>query len=183
MTPTFALAIVGPECSGKSTLADALATRFSGRLVLEHARAVLEAPGALARGWPALLDEIEQGQAAAEAEARAERPRLLVCDTDVLTTALWSEALLGDCPPPRRARAARAAYDLTLLCSPDLPWADDPVRFRPDEQAWFFSRFERELRRDARAYAVVSGSGPARVAAAVAALDATPAFASANASR
>jgi HTH-type transcriptional repressor of NAD biosynthesis genes len=163
------IAVVGPECAGKSTLARALAERLRGVLVEEHARAVLEAPGALSRGWPALLEEIERGQTLAERQAVvAARPDdLVICDTDTLTTAIWSEALLGACPRDRRARAAVAHYDLTLLCRPDLPWADDPVRLRREQQAWFFARFQEELSRDARPYVVVSGIGPARFEAAV----------------
>lgn len=172
----FVVAVVGPECAGKTTLARALAAHFGGLLVVEHARQVLEEPGALSRGWPALLDEIEAGQARAEDDARS-RARIgdvIVVDTDVLTTSIWTEALLGHCPADRRARARERRYDVTLLCTPDLPWADDPVRFRPEEQAWFFRRFEAELVRDRRTFHVVSGSGPGRTSSAIARVSSTP---------
>jgi NadR type nicotinamide-nucleotide adenylyltransferase len=166
------ICVVGPESTGKSTLVAQLAEALGALAVPEHARALLEQPGALDRPWPAVLDDIARGQRALEeAHARA-CPGLLVCDTDLLTTRLWSEALTGACAPWIAAAAAEARYALTLLCAVDLPWVPDPVRYKPDDRAPFFARFEAALREAGRPTAVVRGQGPDRLACALRALDA-----------
>lgn len=161
------IAVVGPESAGKTTLSRQLAERLGGTWVPEHARALLEQPDALARGWPAVLEDIARGQQAQEEALARQGSGLLVCDTDLLTTAIWAESLLGSCPGPLREAARGSRYALTLLCAPDLPWEDDPVRYQPERQSWFFRRFEEELRADGRPFVVVRGQGPGRLQAAL----------------
>ena len=55
--------------------------------------------------------------------------RLLICDTDLLTTCVWSDFLFGDCPDCVRQEALRRRYDLYLLTDIDVPWIDDTQRY------------------------------------------------------
>ena len=80
--------------------------------------------------------------------------------------------LTGTCAPWIREAADRSRYAFTLLCAPDLPWEHDPVRYRPAEQQAFFDRFEAELIRLGRSYAVVRGRGTERTQSAIRALEA-----------
>ena len=164
------IAVVGPESTGKSTLSRALARELGATWVPEHARALLEEPGAQDRGWPALLEDIARGQQAQEEALARQCAGLLVCDTDLLTTTLWSEELTGSCPPWLRAAAAAQAYELTLLCDVDLPWVADPVRYRPRRREDFLARFVDALQRAGRRTVLIQGSGPARLEAALAAV-------------
>jgi NadR type nicotinamide-nucleotide adenylyltransferase len=156
--------VFGPESTGKSTLAAQLAAHFGTVVVPEYARTLLEAQDG--RLGPEDIPHIARGQAASE-EALARNARgLLVCDTDVLTTLIWSETLFGNCPDEVRAEADRRTYDLYLLLDVDVPWVSDPVRYLPDDRRGFLERCRRELERRRRPYVVVGGDWEQRFTAA-----------------
>src|SRR6185436_3799168 len=146
------ISVFGPESTGKSTLAVALAARLGTVCVPEYARTYLEARGGAAP-TRADLDAIAAGQAAAEDAFVPDCNGTLICDTDPLLTAVWSATLFGEpLPlPPRR-------YDLTLLCDVDLPWVADRVRYLPDDRRGFFDRCVTALRAADRRYVVIRGA-------------------------
>jgi HTH-type transcriptional regulator, transcriptional repressor of NAD biosynthesis genes len=146
------ISVFGPESTGKSTLAAALAARLDTVCVPEYARAYLEARGVVAPAQ-ADLDAIAAGQAASEDALVPACNGTLICDTDPLLTAVWRAALFGEPMPlpPRR-------YDLTLLCDVDLPWVADPVRYLPDDRRDFFERCATALRAAGRRYVVIRGA-------------------------
>ncbi|WP_264062556.1 AAA family ATPase [Mycobacterium angelicum] len=150
------VSVLGPQSTGKSALARALAERLGTRWVPEWAR-VREA---LAADSPAELDwaEIVRGQIASEEALARDADRVLICDTDPLATAMRVELLLGSCPPGLR-EIARRPYDLTLLTAPD-----------PDTGE-FFAHCERALREAGRPFMVVSGSTEERIATALHAVE------------
>jgi NadR type nicotinamide-nucleotide adenylyltransferase len=169
--PWFArrVCIFGPESTGKSTLAAALAAHFDTVAVPEYARGHLEL-----RGGALCEDDmplIARRQHAVEEALARSCNRLLVCDTDALTTALWSETLYGAVDPTVRRLAERGRYHLTLLCDVDVPFVPDVVRYLPDEREAFFARAERALRDQGRRYRVIRGDWQARFEAAVAAIE------------
>lgn len=181
--------IFGPESTGKSTLARELAAHFDTIAVPEYARTYLTARADAAMalvGAPASLpptplpvyvhdmEPIARGQLAAEAALARQASRVLFCDTDVLTTQLWSETLFGTCTPWLREQAQRARYDLTLLCDVDVPWVADPVRYLPGERESFFNRCQAALAAAGRPYVVLRGSWEERRRCAIAAVAALP---------
>lgn len=170
--PYFAkrVCVYGPESTGKSTLTRDLARHFDATVVPEFARTWLELH-ASRKVQASDMPIIAHGQTASEAAlARATKP-LLICDTDAVATAVWSELLFGACAPEVTALAGRARFDLTLLCDVDVPWVEDSVRYLPDERHAAFERFERELRARGRDYVVVRGSWEQRFAMATAAIE------------
>jgi NadR type nicotinamide-nucleotide adenylyltransferase len=168
--PWFArrVCVFGPESTGKTTLAEALARHHRTVAVPEHARAHLMLRHALVT-FPDLALIARRQVASEEALARSCN-RLLVADTDALTTRLWSEALFGrvDDAVAELARAAR--YDLTLLCDVDVPWVADPLRYLPDDRERFFARCQQALEELGRRYVVIRGSWDERFEAACAAV-------------
>jgi NadR type nicotinamide-nucleotide adenylyltransferase len=164
------VSVFGPESTGKSTLARLLAAHYGTVSVPEHARTHLEQQEG--RLGPEDIPFIARGQIAAEDALAHDADRLLVCDTDVLLTVVWSEALFGDCPAWIRAEAARRRYDLTLLLDVDVPWVADPVRYLPDERRSFFDRCARALDAHGRRWVRIGGPWEDRLAAARAAIDA-----------
>lgn len=148
--------IFGPESTGKSTLAKDLAAHFETVCVPEYARELLEGQG----GQIAYedIEGIARGQLASEEALARHANRVLFCDTDLLTTLIWSERLFGRCPPWVSAAAARHTYDLYLLTDIDVPWIADTVRYLPDEREQFFQRCRAELERRQRVYVRVSGN-------------------------
>jgi HTH-type transcriptional regulator, transcriptional repressor of NAD biosynthesis genes len=161
--------IYGPESTGKTTLAQELAAHYATTWVPEHARTWLEA-----KGRPCALSDIEPialGQVASEEAALARARGVLFCDTDVLTTTVWSERYFGTVPPLVQALAAERSYHLYLMTAPDVPWVADALRDQEAGAAWFEERLEAELVRRGRAYVRVFGSWEQRWSIALAAVD------------
>lgn len=167
--------VFGPESTGKSTLCADLAAHFDTAWVPEYARFYLEARDGVcgARDMPA----IARGQAALTASKRAEARRVLVCDTDLWATELWSHALFGACAPAIPAWAAEQSADLYLLTDVDVPWVADNVRYLPEQRREFFDACQALLEREGLPYVVIRGGWETRrqtAVAAVAALLDTP---------
>ena len=131
MTAPLRIAVYGPESTGKTELAGKLAAHFGAPLVAEYARERWDHQGALT------LEDmlpIAREQWRREDAAAATGARLVICDTDALTTVLWSDLLYGTCPDDVRRGAEQRAkrYALYLLLDIDVPFAPDPQRCFPD---------------------------------------------------
>jgi NadR type nicotinamide-nucleotide adenylyltransferase len=131
MNPPRRIAVYGPESTGKSELAAKLARHFAAPLVTEYARERWEAQGVL--GLEDMLP-IAREQWRREDEAAARAERLVICDTEALTTMLWSDLLYGTSPDELRRGAEQRCrnYALYLLLDVDVPFATDPQRCFPD---------------------------------------------------
>jgi HTH-type transcriptional repressor of NAD biosynthesis genes len=164
------VSILGPESTGKTTLARALAAGLGTVWAPEWARVLLERRGGSLEGldW----SEIVRGQVASEEALARDANRVLICDTDPLAPTVWAETLLGACAPTLRDAALRRAYDLTLLTDADVPWVGDSVRYLPTGGRAFFARCEERLRDANRPYLVLRGSWAERTCAAVRAVEA-----------
>lgn len=162
--------VFGPESTGKSTLAADLAAHYGTVHVAEWARTWLDPRGG--RCEPSDVPIIGLGQRAAEDALARQARRVLFCDTDALTTTIWSDWLTGDCPPELRREARERRYDLTLLLDVDVPWVDDTQRFLPDQREAFFARCEAALVAHQRPYRIIRGDWEARRSQAIQAVDA-----------
>jgi NadR type nicotinamide-nucleotide adenylyltransferase len=161
--------LFGPESTGKSVLAQDLARHYHTCFVSEYARGLLDHQGG--RCDPEDIPRIVRGQIASEEALARQANRLLFCDTDPLTSLIWSEWLFGDCPQWIRDVAARRAYPLTLLLDVDVPWVDDQQRFFQNQRQAFFDRCREALEAHARPYVVIRGDWGARMRAACAAVE------------
>lgn len=154
--------ITGPESSGKSELAAHLAEDFACPWVPEYARDYL---GALSRPYREEdLGRILEGQLAAErALADPSRPYLF-CDTGPEVILIWSEVKYGRVAPALSRAVANQAYDLHLLCYPDLPWTPDPFREAPEAgmRQKLFDRYLDLHERMGWSYHLIRGQGEAR---------------------
>ncbi|WP_428263775.1 AAA family ATPase [Haliangium sp.] len=163
--------IVGPESSGKSTLARALARRFDTVWVPEYAETVIRLHDG--RIDEADLVEFVRGQVADEQALARSARRVLICDTDAVTTLVWSRLLYGRVAPALAAAVEAAAarpYELTLLCLPDVPFAPDVHRVGPDTRARTLDLLRDELGARGVDAVELSGDAAAREARAAAAI-------------
>ena len=164
------IAIVGPESTGKSTIAARLAEHYRTVWVPEYARGYCEKLTAPC-SWQ---DEINMfyGQLELEAELLPLADRILICDTTFITVKIWSDHVFGKAPAEVLEALPEHVYDFYLLMDIDLPWEEDPLRDFPDLREHFMAVWHRELRNLGADYRVVSGSGDDRFRNAIAAIDA-----------
>src|SRR6185312_11980454 len=136
--------VIGPESTGKSTLCAALAAHYRTGWVREYAREYLEEHGMGYRYEDLAL--IASRQLENEDRAAGEGPALLFIDTDLYVIKVWSEYVFGRCETWVLEEIARRRYDAYLLCKPDLPWAEDPLREYPDPHVrWRLYHIYRDL--------------------------------------
>jgi NadR type nicotinamide-nucleotide adenylyltransferase len=166
------IVLTGGECTGKTTLARALAGRHDTVWVPEAAReAALAKAGPLGAGdvAPIARAHIAASDAALREATRRERPAVFF-DQDLLSTVVYARHYYGDCPPWIRRLAAERLGDLYLLCTPDLPWLPDPARDRGDKRDEIHALFSEALAEAGARVADVTGRGTEREARAEAAV-------------
>ncbi|MCP5425924.1 MAG: AAA family ATPase [Gammaproteobacteria bacterium] len=161
--------VFGPESTGKSTLARDLAQYYRTVHVSEYARGLLDHKAG--RCDPEDIPLIAKGQMAAEDALVRQANRVLFCDTDLLTTTIWSEVLFGYCLDWIREEAERRQYDLYLLTDIDVPWVDDAQRYLPHRRQEFMDRCRQALDRRGRPYVLLSGNWARRLQRACRAVD------------
>lgn len=160
--------LIGPEASGKTTLAAALARHFGAPWVVEAARRFVETDATPLSA--ATVAPIARLAIALDDAARAASPPLLIHDTDLVSTVVYARHYYGTCPAWIEAEARARRADLYLLCRPDLPWEADGVRDRPHAREELFTAFHEELRRMDAPVTIIGGQGTEREREAIAAI-------------
>lgn len=160
----------GSECTGKTTLSHDLAERLGARWVPEFARLHAESVGRPLGGGD--VEPIARGQISREDVALGERPALLVMDTDLVSTVVYSRFYYGTCPEWIVDAARRRLGHLYLLCDIDVPWVPDGVRDQPHARAQIHGRFREALREFGAQTVTVSGLGWDRLTSALEAVEA-----------
>ncbi len=115
--------VTGSECTGKTTLASALADHLNTVWVPEFARRFVEEKGAAPEF--ADVEAIAWGQMALEERMTVKAAELLIQDTDLLSTVVYSQHYYGDCPRWIEEELRARAGDLYLLACIDVPWTAD----------------------------------------------------------
>lgn len=175
MEDVLRIAVYGPESTGKTELATKLAAHFRAPLVAEYARERWDAQGAL--GLEDMLP-IAQEQWRREDAAVAAADRVVICDTDALTTMLWSDLLYGTTPDELRRGAEKRCrnYALYLLLDIDVPFAPDPQRCfpNPEDREKGMRVWRGALERRHLPYELIRGTWEERERAAIAAIERLP---------
>jgi NadR type nicotinamide-nucleotide adenylyltransferase len=145
----------GPESTGKSVMARTLAESYMTQFVPEVAREFITT-NTFNRE-----DIIIIGRAQVErtfAKAR-KADKILFCDTDLITTQIYSRHYLGVVPPILYELEKMLEYDLYFLFDIDVPWVDDGLRDLGSEQARIkkFNVFKDELEKRNIFYVLVQG--------------------------
>ena len=145
----FKIGIIGPEASGKSTLAQYLAKRYKGMYISEYARSYVEAKGTTEITWDELCliarHQIEQLQQLGQDHAKSEE--VVFFDTELIITKVWFDEAFGRIPQWLNEAITRYPMDVYLLTCPDLPWTQDGARYNgSDEQRQrLFERYQTEI--------------------------------------
>ncbi len=164
------LVVTGSECTGKTTLARALADHYATACVPEFARDFVTQKGAPPES--ADVDQIARGQIAREDQQARAAGRLLIQDTDLLSTVVYSRHYYGHCPTWIDEALRRRAADLYLLAGIDVPWeADGDQRDRGHLREEMQALFRAALTSRGLHFVEVEGPHEERMQQAIAAID------------
>ena len=161
--------LTGSESTGKTTLAATLASHYDAELVPEFVRGFAER-----KNGPIDFPDhgpIARGQMALEDEHIARATRVLIQDTDLLSTVVYCEHYFGRCPQWIRSAAAERRPDLYLLMEIDVPWIADGVRDRGHLRDEMQQLFRGAVAASGAAFVVIHGSWDERLERAVDAID------------
>lgn len=166
--------IYGPESTGKTTLAGDLAAHYKTEWVPEYAREYLQEKWNERKVICELEDllPIARGQIRLENELSKKARNVLICDTDLLETKVYSEIYFDDyCDPVLEKYALANHYDLYLLTYVDVPWEEDDLRDRPFGRKETFEKFRATLEKYDRNFVILKGDRATRLRRAVTEID------------
>lgn len=152
------ICLTGPECTGKSALAERLARELGATWVREYAREYAESRGNNLTA--ADVEPIARGQIASLDRAAGD---LVILDTDLFSTVVYARHYYGGCPRWIEDEARRRRADLYLLMDTDLPWTADSARDAGgDTREDLFDAFRAALDELETRWEIVSGEGEER---------------------
>lgn len=162
--------VTGSESTGKSSLAAALAAHHGTVWSPEYVREYVAA-----RKEPVRAEDVEaiaKGQMRVQDALAGRSDRLLIHDTDLLSTALYSCHYFGDCPAWIEEEVQRRKADLYLLAGIDVPWeADGDQRDRADRRDEMHALFRDALIRRGFPFVELSGPHERRLETAIRSID------------
>lgn len=171
MATPYKIAIVGPESSGKSSLALKLSSHYNTAFVPEISRNYLEKTD----GKYEIDDLLSMAQLQLKEESKhlPNAQLFLFCDTNLLNFLIWSEVKYQKINPELKKLWKAEEYSFTLLCYPDLPYSQDSLREHPLEKdrLQLFQKHEKILESSYSSYVIIKGLGEERLKNAIEAVD------------
>lgn len=164
------IVLTGAESTGKTTLAAQLADHYNTVWLPEYVRTFVEE-----NGLPTYEDvaRIAQGHLDQEARLLPSASRVLIYDTDLISTCLYSHHYFDRCPTWIEKASYEREADLYLLNEDDFPWVADPgQREGPDIRATLQAQFRHELDRRGLPHLPLNGPVAMRLRTAISAIDA-----------
>lgn len=166
--------LFGPESTGKTTLSRQLARYYHTVWAPEFAREYLQNKWNNERKTCEADDliPIAIGQMKLENELAKRADKILICDTDLLETKVYSEEFYGGFVDEKLNIAANQnTYDLYLLTYIDTPWEEDDLRDRQELRLEMFNAFETALKKHNKPYILLKGDRETRLKKATNAID------------
>lgn len=170
----FKVVLIGPESTGKTTLAQELAAHYNTVWVPEFMREYLM------NKWESkkeLIDKsdlipIAKGQMALEDKLKKKANEILIYDTNLTEIKVYSQHYYnGFVPDLITIEATKRKYDIYLLTYIDVPWEEDILRDRPHQREEMFALFEEELKEQKLNYRILKGNREKRFIEAVSLID------------
>lgn len=157
---TKKILITGPESTGKSSLAKALADYYKAHLISEFAREYLQH---IER--PYTEDDllmIAKEQMKKEDLVLGSASLLSIIDTDLTVMDIWSQEKFGRTHPWIIEEMQKRTYDLYLVPDIDLEWSFDSQRENPYDRDRLMKLYLRSFDQRKIKYHMVRGQGVER---------------------
>jgi HTH-type transcriptional repressor of NAD biosynthesis genes len=144
----------GPESTGKSTMAEKMALHYHTTFVPEVARELITSNDIT------VDDIIKIGIVQTERvkEKTNIANKLVFCDTDLITTKIYSQHYLNEVPQILNDLENEVSYDLYFLLDIDVEWVADHLRDFGDKRLEMFNLFKDELEKRGIDYIQISGN-------------------------
>ena len=144
----------GPESTGKSTLAIRMAEYYQTEFVPEVARELITT------NEFTVDDIIKIGHAHYERieEKTKTANKILFCDTDAITTQIYSRHYLKVVPDVLYELEKKVHFDIYFLMGIDVPWIADGLRDLGHQRENMMKVFEEELSRRGIQYIPINGT-------------------------
>jgi len=158
------IAILGAECSGKTTLAQRLAAEltdqgFSACFVSETLREWCDRN----QRTPKANEQITISKLQIQRIQDAQAVDYLIADTTALITAIYSEIIFNDTSLYPLALENQQGFDLTFVMGLDLPWVADGIqRDGVAIQSAFDTKLRNVLQSQGIGFSVIYGTGDER---------------------
>lgn len=155
------VAITGPESTGKSWLANNLASYYNVNMVNEYAREYFQNRDS--KYLEVDLVNIAKGQIDKEEYIASISNGVIFCDTDLIVMKVWWKVVFGSVPDWIQKHIKENVYDMYLLCYTDIMWEPDPLRSNRNNRQYIYNMFVYELEQNSFNYRVVNGIGKQRL--------------------
>ncbi len=163
------IAILGPESTGKSWLAERLAVHYKSSWVPEFARTYLNS---IQRHYTIQdIEFIAQNQFHNNQLGSEKSIDIYFADTEMIVCYIWASYVSEVVPESISKLCLLQNFDLYLLCDIDLPWEPDPLREHPHKRKELFDRYVAELETRNLPYTIISGFGDIRLEHAVSSIE------------
>ena len=145
----YKVGIIGPESTGKSSLARYLSRRYKGTYVPEYARKYVEEKGSTDVSYDELcgiarkqIEEIIELQ-----RDHVQSTKAVFFDTELIVTKVWFDYAFHRVPEWLDEAVKAYPMDVYLLTKPDIPWVPDPARSNGTDEIRqeLFHRYEAEI--------------------------------------
>ncbi|MEC8833230.1 MAG: ATP-binding protein [Pseudomonadota bacterium] len=167
------VAIVGTECTGKTSLCNALAQHYCGDWLPEYAREYFVVRPQKRRNYTLQdLASIAATQLCREQQFLADRSTLRILDTDAVVLYVWWLDKFGQPATWLEEHLQTIKNRYYLLTVPDLPWEADDLRESQHDRARLHTLYVRTLDDFGSPYTEIEGLGSARLDRAIEVLDA-----------
>ncbi|MBG9376899.1 AAA family ATPase [Panacibacter sp. DH6] len=144
----------GPESTGKTYMASRMSAIFNTQWVSEAARAMLTSNEFTKTDIIKIATKQFQDYQTKLLTAN----KFLFCDTDVITTQIYSQHYLGEVPAELLNIELQTPYDIYFLMNIDVPWIADYIRDFGDRRNIMMEIFTAQLDKRKILCKVVSGS-------------------------
>ena len=163
------IVLIGAESTGKTTLAERLATHLDTNWVAEYGREycenkfsgldpVLGDPDSLPPWTSDEFVRIAETQTTLEARAARSSNGVLLCDTNAVATTVWHKRYVGTDSEPLRTIKESTIADLYLVTAPDVPFVQDGTRDGENLRTQMHLDFLRAVEESKVPYVVLTGT-------------------------